>query len=65
MYMTIASYLEKTFESESRPSVQTVKNWIAFGKLSGKKIGGKWYISVIQPTGNEQADEILRRRGYL
>lgn len=38
------AWAEKYFAEESRPAEITVLRWLREGKLSGRKVGGKWFV---------------------
>lgn len=59
--MRAAAYREKRF-TPPRPALNTIKKWIAEGKLPGKVIAGQYFVEVdkeLESTGNELADKIL------
>lgn len=67
----IGDWKNRKFAPGSRPSNQTVINWIKAGKLYGEQIGegGSWWVdetvsvvtrSTPSGTGNEIADKILQ-----
>lgn len=43
--LRLSVFLERYFpDAESRPCINTIKNHIRANLLSGKKIGGAWYV---------------------
>lgn len=69
----ISDYKRRKYAAGSRPSNQTIINWIKAGKLYGEQRGegGTWWVDetvsvvnrpVSRParTGNDIADKILR-----
>ncbi len=42
--MTIKEYRETMFTWNSRPSTRTIKRWIEQGRITGRKIGGQYYV---------------------
>lgn len=48
MQVTIREYLERAFSPQSRPSPDTVRQWIKRGELPypAKRLGGQWYIEL-------------------
>ncbi len=75
-HIKLSEFRDSFFAGEQKPTIQTLKNHIQKQWLSGKKIGGQWYVTVTgwgQPvkysepeplaisTGNRLADKILKR----
>lgn len=42
--MTIREFIEKKFSPQSRPTRNTMIDWICRGHLKGYKLGTRWYI---------------------
>jgi len=42
--MTVAAWLNKHFDEDSRPAELTVQRLLREGKVPGRKVGGKWFI---------------------
>ena len=68
--MHVTDYRDTAFVGKNRPCLNTIKNWIKAGKLSGEKIGGRYYVHVVEKiktekTGDKMADDILNSIGML
>lgn len=57
--MTAAAWAEKYFEEGSRPAEITVLRWLRDGKLTGRKVGGKWYVD--EHAWQADDDELVKR----
>ena len=44
MLMSAKEFREIYFTPNSRPSIETIKNWINNGSLSGKKYGRLYFV---------------------
>src|SRR3546814_12652810 len=42
--MSAQAWTAKYFDEASRPAEITVLRWLRDGKLSGRKVGGKWFV---------------------
>lgn len=42
--MTAKAWAEEFFDEGSRPAEITVLRWLREGKVTGKKVGGTWYV---------------------
>lgn len=59
--MSIKTFQDKYFEKSDAPTTATVKKWIEDGTITGRKIGGKYFINVnaFELTGNKLVDDVL------
>lgn len=76
-HIKLSEFRDSFFAGDQKPTIQTLKNHIRNQWLSGKKIGGQYYVIVtgwgqpvnyakpepqpIVSTGNALADKILKR----
>ncbi len=51
--MKVSQWIELTFEEGSKPTTNTVKNWIRRGDLHGEVLAGKHYVTVNEDGGND------------
>jgi hypothetical protein len=42
----LTAFRDSYFADDSKPCLATLKNHILAGQLSGKKLGGHWYVTV-------------------
>ena len=65
MLVTLQEYRERFFAPDSRPHMNTIRNWVRGGKLPTEKRGKRIYIQtdkLDQVTGNRLLDRIMGRR---
>ena len=60
--ITIDEYKRRQFTEQSAPHDSTIRRWIASGQLSGRIIGGTYYVCEheLKSSGNELVDKVLR-----
>ncbi len=57
----IKKWIEDTFEPDSKPTVNTVKNWIRRGQIHGEIIAGRHYV-VVDENGQNVISEAKPQR---
>lgn len=60
--MSVSEYIDSEFTAASKPHPVTIIRQIKSKKLPGLKVGGRWYVIKDVSTGDNLADEIMRRR---
>ena len=64
MLVSLQEYRERYFSPESRPHMNTIRNWVRGGKLPIEKRGRRIYIQtdrLEKVTGNPLLDRILAK----
>jgi len=57
--ITAQIWLERYFEEGSRPADLTLQRWLRSGKISGKKVGGSWYVD--EHAWLAEGDDLVER----
>jgi hypothetical protein len=62
MLITVDAFRRRYFDEDSAPSANTVRRWIASGKLPGRQIGDLWYVDehTWQSGGDELVNKVLQ-----
>src|SRR3546814_18303008 len=57
--MSAQAWTAKYFDEASRPAEITVLRWLRDGKLSGRKVGGQWFVD--EPAWLAAGDDLVHR----